>query len=360
MPSPIIHRIAAQLGIPSLFEALADDLAASDLQSLLLEVYRERAAGAGAAEITARNARPLFAPSKVDARWLNRFDRIAFGAAEGIEAVELSPVCAFGTEAVLGGVDQNNLLTTIRNAEVLGDSTAALALECARRRRAHSARTAEAAVRLCSSQRVVRMQPFRFPGQTPHFRLFCLVSAGRDTGSNAFELQHLSEQLRFYLRLFRDLNADGFRIAAPLVEVSDLSITEDLLAESGVTRAEIRASIRAHNVGGSQRFLAERGVKLPAKMDHPRLARVREAVFAPLHADYPEAEFRFKLDRLEGLGYYPRFCFRISPLAPDGARYAVADGGFTDWTARLLEDKKERLLASAIGVEYVCRRYRAD
>jgi hypothetical protein len=360
MPSPIIHRIAAQLEIPSLFEALADDLAASDLQSLLLEVYRERAASAGAADIVARNGRPLFAPSNVDARLLNRFDRIAFGAAEGFEAVDLSPACAFGTEAVLGGVDQNNLLTTIRNAEVLGDSTAALALECARRRSAQSERTAEAAVRLCGSHRVVRMQPFTFPGQTPHFRLFCLVSAGRDTGSNAFELQHLSEQLRFYLRLIRDLNADGFRTAAPLVEVSDLSITEELLAESGVTRAGIRASIRAHNVGGSERFLAERGVKLPAEMEHLRLARVREAVFAPLQVDYPEAEFRFKLDRLEGLGYYPGFCFRISPLAPDGARYAVVDGGFTDWTARLLEDKKERMLASAIGVEYVCRRYRAD
>ena len=37
--------------------------------------------------------------------------------------------------AVLGGIDQNNVLTTIRNAEVLGDSTPALALECARRRR---------------------------------------------------------------------------------------------------------------------------------------------------------------------------------------------------------------------------------
>jgi hypothetical protein len=49
---------------------------------------------------------------------------------------------------------------------------------------------------------------------------------------------------------------------------------------------------------------------------------------------------------------------RISPIAPDGNRYAVTDGGFTNWTARLLEDRKERLLATGIGSEFVCAKYR--
>jgi hypothetical protein len=64
---------------------------------------------------------------------------------------------------VLGGIAQNNVLTTIRKAEVLGDSTPALALECARRRRELVDRT-PAPVRLASSQRVMRLQPFDFPG----------------------------------------------------------------------------------------------------------------------------------------------------------------------------------------------------
>jgi hypothetical protein len=72
----------------------------------------------------------------------------------------------------------------------------------------------------------------------------------------------------------------------------------------------------------------------------------------------PRAQFRFNLSRLEGLSYYSGFCLRISPLAPDGARYPVVDGGFTDWTARLLQNKKERLLTSGIGTEFVCSRYR--
>jgi hypothetical protein len=63
---------------------------------------------------------------------------------------------------------------------------------------------------------------------------------------------------------------------------------------------------------------------------------------------------------MEGLGYYCSFTLRISPQAPDGRRYPIVDGGFTDWTARLLGNRKERLLISGIGSEFVCKTYRSD
>ena len=60
---------------------------------------------------------------------------------------------------------------------------------------------------------------------------------------------------------------------------------------------------------------------------------------------------------MEGLGYYRSFALRISPKAPDGGSYPIVDGGFTDWTARLLSNRKERLLISGIGTEFVCKTY---
>jgi hypothetical protein len=90
-----------------------------------------------------------------------------------------------------------------------------------------------------------------------------------------------------------------------------------------------------------------------------RLALIKQHVIDPLQAQYPEACFRFNMARLEGLGYYTGLCLRISPAASNGVRHPVADGGFTDWTARLLQNRKERLLTSGIGSEFVCRRYRA-
>jgi hypothetical protein len=76
--------------------------------------------------------------------------------------------------------------------------------------------------------------------------------------------------------------------------------------------------------------------------------------------EFPEAQFRVNQERLEGLGYYRSFALRISVQAPDGNHYPLVDGGFTDWTARLLGNKKERLLISGIGSEFVCKTYRRD
>jgi hypothetical protein len=370
MQSNITRRILAETGIPQLFSVLAENLSAGDLQSLLLPVYQHRARAVREPDLLAPSKRSaLTAPSSVDARLFNTFDRIAFQMAGDFEAVDLSPVSPLGTAAVLGGIDQNNVLTTIRNSEVLGDSTPALALECARRRRAPEERT-PAPVRLASSHRVVRLQPFDFPGYTPHFRLFTLVSAGRDTGSSAFELQHLGEHVRFYLHLFRALNAEGFHLAKPLVEISDLGITETLLNAAGVSRDQVREMVRAHLPGASARFLEEKGIALPSQVISPkdelppsvpqqRLQMVKERVVDTLQPEFPEAEFRFNLARLEGLGYYTGLCLRISPAAPDGVRYPIADGGFPDWTARLVQDQKERLITTGIGSEFVCRAYHA-
>jgi hypothetical protein len=368
MPSPILSRIEAQTGLPGLASALAE-LSASDLQSLLLHVFQQRANALQESHLMQLAERPLLAPSNIDARLMNRFDRVAFEAARSFEAVELSPVCAVGLSRVLGEIDQNNVLTTIRNAEVLGDPTPALALECARRRRDAKLRSA-GEVRLCASQRVIRLQPFDFPGYTPHFRLFALVTAGRDPGSHAFELRHLAEHVRFFLELCRGLNQAGFSLMSPLVEITDSGIVQKLLAQAGVSADQLRQTIRAHKPGESEKFLAERGVRLPDAVEDPAreipnldpqhpLARTRPEIFDPLAREFPEAQFRFNLARLEGISYYGGLCLRISPQAPDGNRYPVIDGGFTNWTARLLQDRKERVLATGIGSEFVCRRYLA-
>jgi len=166
------------------------------------------------------------------------------------------------------------------------------------------------------------------------------------------------------------LNEVGFRFESPRVEISDVSVIGELLSAAGVALEELRAAIRAHKLGESERFLTDRGVVLPEQVHDPvkelpginaqhRLARVKTEIFEELAPAFPEAEFRFNMARLEGLSYYRGLCLRISPLAPDGNRYSVIDGGFTDWTARLLQDRKERMLASGIGTEFACSRYRA-
>ncbi|WP_321470633.1 hypothetical protein [uncultured Paludibaculum sp.] len=352
MPSKITQRIERELQLPGLVDALATRLPPSDLRSLLMEAYRERASTIQPPATLAHTDRdPLMTPSAVDARSLMAFDLAAFAAARGFDAVDLSPVCPLGASFSLGGTNQDHLLTTIRNAEVLGDSTIAMALEAARRRRSGEL------VRLCASHRVIRLQPFDVPGFSPHFRLFGMVTAGRDRGSMLFETDQLVEHTGVYLRLFRSLASAGLTLRNPLVEFTDMSALEAELARAGITQEEVRDRIRAHRLGESERFLSERGIALPVDAAHPLL---EARVLTPLRAEFPEAAVRVNQARLEGLGYYRGFALRISPEAPDGNRYPVADGGFTDWTARLMANRKERLLISGIGSEFVCKKYRAE
>lgn len=353
MASKIVSRIEAQSGRAGLFRFLSEVVPASDLQSLLLEVTRVRAAAQTPSGILARAARGgLTAPSDVDSRLLHRVEGCAYEAAGEFEAVELAPAQPFAAHSVLGGIDQNNVLTTIRNAEVAGDPTTALAIEAALRRR-----RSPGTVRLCSAQRVVRMQPFDVPGFSPHFKLFGLASAGRDSGRNSFECESLREHLAVYLRLFRLLNQSGLHLGEPLVEVTDHRLTADCLQRAGIAPDLVRERIRAHRMGGSAELLSQLGVVIPTE-PNDRLQIVWQRVFTPLAEEFAEAKFQHQNARLEGFGYYPGLCLRISPAARDGERFPIVDGGFVDWTARLLSDRKERLLSSGIGIEFVCRRYR--
>jgi hypothetical protein len=54
--------------------------------------------------------------------------------------------------------------------------------------------------------------------------------------------------------------------------------------------------------------------------------------------------------REAGRGYYRDLCFKVNAYLR-GELVEVGDGGFTDWTARLLADRKERLLICGLSTE---------
>ncbi len=357
-PNPIIRRIERELGAPGLAEALVD-LPATDLQSLLLEVVRARSRRLDPASLLDER-RGLATPSSADARAMHAFDGAALAAAADFEAIELSPVGPLGSNVVLGNIDQNSTLAALRNVEVLADPTVAQTLEAARRRRS----SRQNVVRLCASHRLIRMQPFDNPGFSRHFRLFGLVTAGRDRGHFAFECEALREQLSVYLRLLHQgLPALGFRMGAITVELADSGVIELL----GISKDELAAQVRAHN-HAAEKLLEGRTLPLPHHVDDPRglgdhpslarLSRAHESIVTPLAVEFPRVRFRYDLWRLEGATYYRVLCFRLNVVDPEGFELPLGDGGFTDWTQRLLSDNKERLLASGIANELACKRYR--
>jgi hypothetical protein len=367
----IAAAVARDLGVPDLPDRLAR-LDASPLGSLLLAVYRAHAARVTPAALSAAHARAgRYQPSAIDARLLHHADGAAYAAAAAFEALDLAPVEPLGACAALGGLDPNLVLGALRGAEVLADPTVAIALEAARRRRDRAARQA-VRHRFCASARCVRVQPVA-PPLVPHFRLFALVSAGRDPGAHRFEREELVTHLSAWLTFAAGLRAAGFRVGRAEVELADLAAVEALLRAQGVDPAEVRAVAAGHRIGAAAEVLRGRGVDLPTDVRDPRrdlgalharipaeaalrLDRVLEGVVPAVTAAFPDVPVRVDLSRLEGLGYYPGLALRVRLEGPAGW-LPVGDGGFTTWTQALLDDRKERLLASAMGTEILCKVY---
>lgn len=359
----IARAIARRHAGADVAELLADTLAPAELNSLLLHAMRARAARAGFPSVLRfAEDNALVHASKVDARAFARFDALAFAAADGFEAVELSPVSVLGMNA-LAGVDQNNVLSATRGVEVVADPTSAMAVECARARRRPEAR--RTTLRLCTSHRLIRMQPFDNPSFSRHFRLFALAHAGRDVGDERFEQESLVEQCGAWLRLARELGAHGYDVAGARVEISDTRIVSALLREHGVDDERLRGHVSPVEDSSAN---ARLGLALPAAHEDParalppgrprdleRMARVEERVLAPLRRAFPGTETRFDFQKLHGLRYYDGLTLSLIVRGRDGREYPIGDGGFSAWTQQLLGDRKERFLASAIGSEMVCK-----
>jgi hypothetical protein len=309
MSDKIVARILREIGDEGLVDRLAEGLSPSDLQSLLLAVYRRRAGALAPRDLVNQYRRNRFVqPAQASPTALLEFDALAYSLLPpDFEPVELSPLAPLGACSALGTVSQNNVVSTIRNTEVCSDSTNVLALECARRRR-HD--RASGQVKLCASHRLLRAQRFEGPASFPHFRLFALCTAGRDEGSFRFETGALAEQINFYVRLLNEARTLGYQVE------------------------DVRVSVTA--------------------LDERRIETLQTGVLDALAARYPGVTVRFDQQRQSGRGYYVEACFCIHARDRAGTDYMLVDGGLTTWTQQLSSNRKERLLSSGIGSERLC------
>jgi hypothetical protein len=282
-------------------EALSRGLTPTDLQTLLLSVARERAATVTPAELLRRWQSDRFVrPAESDPRVLSQLEARMWSLLPAeVEGVELSPVTPLGTCSALGDVSQGRVLTTVRRSEVISDSTSALALEAAVRRRS---KPGDGVVHLAACHRQLRAQDFG-NGASAHFRLFTLVSSAPRTGSAVRESALLSHHLLWWVALLRKL-------------LPGVLVRFEVTAWDPVLRERLQQSV------------------LPDLMDDPVVSIVED------HA------------RERARGYYVLGALRVVAQTPTG-EVELGDGGFTDWTAKLLQNRKEVCFTSCLATERV-------
>ena len=308
----IIQRIEREVGISGLASILAEKLSPTDLQSLLLEVYRIRSTRLQPSMVLADFESNRFVrPSSVSPMSLLRWEQIAFShLPQEFKPLALSPVCPFGTSSAVSSVDQNWSVTTARNTEVVSDTTNVLALECAVRRREllRSNPKLSEPVHLAASHRLLRAQHYDSPGSVSHFSSFALCSAGRDQGNLQFELSTLRLHIRFYLIALRTFLGPD----VPLhVSVADFS-------------------------------------------SNAHLEIIETQLLSVIRAEFEGVDGGFDEGRTKGKGYYSDLCFHIHATAASGQPLELVDGGSVNWTQKFLSNAKERLIISGIGSERLC------
>jgi hypothetical protein len=285
------------------FEKLASGLSGSALQSVLLEVMRQRARARTPQDVAAQYARDGFcAPSPVDLRTSLAVDGHLLDAAATFEALELPPVAPLATCSAVALTDQNRVLSALRGTEVVSDPTNVLALECARRLRADP----RTPVHLTTVQRVIRTQPVpKVPGFAPHFRIFVLASAGLETQDHGFTRDTMVHHVRTMLGALDRLEQHRFAFGERRVDV----LAAPSRAPLGDAVADALGPIASRK---------------------------------PLDHAYYSAGLRIM----------------IWVTAPDGARVPLIDGGAFDWLTRLMSNRRAVYVASGAGAQLIPFRFR--
>ncbi|MBO9202196.1 MULTISPECIES: hypothetical protein [Niastella] len=303
MPGKIGKIIAQRTGNENLINILADELSGTELNSLLLEVFSRRAQQLSAPELLKQYEKNRFVqPAETDfVHLLERsLQTLQCLSRHQFLPVQVSPLSQLGTCSVVATVDQDKVVSALRNCEVLSDATNALAMYISSQKKKQKNNAGGNHIKYCTTQRHVRSQPFQLKGFSPHFTIGCLVSSGTDTGNFAFEKQAIVEHF--------------------------LALKEVLTTVFNTGDVRFRLQQRAGYPDG---FIP--------------------AVLAYLHTQVPELEVT--QDKNPGSNnYYKGLQFK-AVITLQQRDFEIADGGLVDWTQQFLNNKKERFFISGFGLE---------
>jgi hypothetical protein len=299
----ISSLVAEKTGYPNLLDDLSKKLTASELNTLLLELFRLRAKKITPAELLRQFEKNRFAaPAEVETIHFNEFELrcLKLAKSKGFSPITLSPLAPFGTCSAVAFVDQNNIVTALRGTEVVSDATNVFAMLIAKelkKKKEHGP------IKYATTHRHVRSQALSNPAFTPHFGVFCLATGGHDTGSFSFELEQLLDHITTHFSVYSkefDLKKEKLLLKIFLKE------------ENEPFRQKLKDIMKSIN--GAVIVQMEKQVN-PGEY-------------------YKLVQFKFFIER-------------------NGEEINLSDGGFVDWTQKLIPNKKHRLIISGMGTELV-------
>ena len=301
--STMIDRILERFGDKEIIEKLAS-MPKSDLNSFLLEVFKAQAGNITPVDVVKSFQTNRFStPSEINPVAYHTFEAELLSIADkmDIQPILLSPAAPLASCSAFGCVDQKNIVSATRGAEILADPTNMLAIIIADKLKSKTIDN-QHPIHYCATARALRAQPFpAAKGYSAHFGLFCIVSSGKDCGSYGCEKDLLVKHLTYYKKL--------------LLEKYDADLSITLEKRSGYT----------DNDG-----FFDRMAELISK-------------------ECPDIPIAFDLENADN-HYYKGLNFTIH-MKKGNETFELGDGGFVDWTQAMTNNNKERCLISGIGID---------
>jgi len=336
-------------------------LPCSDLLTLLTVVSDERSEQVSIPVATRGNR--FNEPSSVSQRdfhWLEGIIHQSIG--DNVDFVELSPLQPFGLNRVLAGINQKNVVSTLKRSEVNADVTTALLRVALERRRQNSLGDP---VRLASNTRVTRGQVFEEGSKfLPHFKIFGQVSIGaQERGDNTCELETIVSHLASEVDVMDAIKAtDRSRIDDLQIRIGSTAFLQGFINDGKVDFEDLRR----HTYSEGYSYIAVNQLDIPETLpfsngigDQLRGLGLKQEVqlmqkFAGvLERRRPDIFERAQLylGRTAGIGYYKHICYDLVATNDTGLTIPVADGGSTSWAALATNNRGMYTIASAIGTE---------
>ena len=307
MAENIGKKIEQRTGYNELIHVLSERLTGSELNSLLLEVFSRRMAKLTPPAILKQYETNRFV-HPAETNYIHLLEKsvqvLKVFSKHGFLPRHLSPLSQAGSCSVMATVDQDKIVTALRNTEVLSDATNALALYISHLKKNKDTVLSrpEEHIKFCSVQRHVRSQPTSAKGFSPHFTIGCLVSSGIDTGNYSFEKKSIGDHF--------------------------IALQEVLGSVFNVEKIYFKIQKRNGYKMGDQ---------------------LVTAILDYLRSSFRTMEVRLDEQNSEN-NYYKGIQFK-TVIAINGNETEIADGGFVEWTQQLLNNKKERFCISGFGLE---------
>lgn len=296
----IIENVLEKAGNKNLINELTTRLSQSEITTFLLVLSKEMTNKNTPSDILSKYESNRFVkPSELNPIKVKKVEIMMLEMAEasGFISVLLSPASLLGSCSVIAKVDQNNVISATRGLELIADSTNMLAIYLANGIKNKTIDNTKSPVHLSATCRVTRGQMYKTDEFVPHFSLFTIVSSGKNTGSYGFEKDAIARHMQFYINYFE--------------EKLGHKLTVTLNVRNGYT----------DKIGFIDRI-------------HCHLRKI-----------YPYTDFIMNVEETEN-SYYQGINFKITVEGIE-----LVDGGFVDWTQKLLGNKKERLLISGTGID---------